>query len=104
MSKKFSIVEKLNVDELTKQIRIYQSLKDTKVTAGEDSIECDPYIFINRETFDQIKASNYDELLRNCNDEKMFLKQKYTNGLVGYFDGCKVFEDNTLGFGEVELR
>lgn len=92
ISKKFSIVEKLNTNELTNQIVAY-----------ENSTNCAPYIFVNKETLDQIKAAIYDELLRNC-DDAIQLKLKYTNGLVGYYQGYKVFEDNTLGFGEVELR
>ena len=27
-----------------------------------------------------------------------------SNNLIGFFEGYKVFGDNTLGFGEVEIR
>lgn len=67
-----------------------------------------PYIFINKKTFDElykllkpdyndrISSLNYDDSKKIQKDEKL--------GFLGYYQGCKMFEDNTLDYGEVELR
>ena len=58
-----------------------------------------PYVFINKKTFDDLYKllnPNYDDSKKIQKDEKL--------GFLGYYQGCKMFEDNTLDYGEVELR
>ena len=56
-----------------------------------------PYIFINKKTFDDLyKLLNPNDSNRIRKDEKL--------GFLCYYQGCKMFEDNTLDYGEVELR
>ena len=56
-----------------------------------------PYIFINKKTFDDLYK------LLNPNDSKRIRKDEKL-GFLCYYQGCKMFEDNTLDYGEVELR
>lgn len=59
----------------------------------------DHYIFLNKETFDdlcKLLNPNYDGSKRIKIDGKL--------GLLGNYQGCKMFEDNTLAYGEIELR
>lgn len=79
---KFSIVEKLDVEKFNKKLNDYKDMNN------------DPYIFINEETV--------DELERISRERSPFDYQyiKYINT----YQGCKVFIDPTLGFGEVEFR
>lgn len=56
-----------------------------------------PYIFINKKTFDDLYK------LLNPNDSKRIRKEEKL-GFLCYYQGCKMFEDNTLDYGEVELR
>lgn len=55
-----------------------------------------PYLFVNKDTLDQlIKRFGYslDGLCGSSNKD-----------MCGHYDGCKIFCDNTLQFGEIELR
>lgn len=64
-----------------------------------ENMFANPYIFINKKTFDDLYKlinPNYDDSKRIQKDEKL--------GFLGYYRGCKMFEDNTLDYGEVELR
>lgn len=84
---------KSGVDErlLQSSISIFKSEHDNTFT--------NPYIFINKKTFDDLYKllnPNYDDSKRIQKDEKL--------GFLGYYRGCKMFEDNTLDYGEVELR
>lgn len=59
----------------------------------------DPYVFLNKKTFDDLYKllnPNYDDSKRILGDEKL--------GFLCYYQGCKMFEDNTLDYGEVELK
>ena len=55
-----------------------------------------PYIFMNDETI--------DTMIENIGLSSNGLHGVNTKGLCGRFQGNKVFCDNTLQFGEVELR
>ena len=57
----------------------------------------DVYVFLNKKTFDDL----YMLLNPSCNEK---IKKDEKLGFLGYYDGCKMFEDNTLDYGEVELR
>lgn len=62
--------------------------------------ETDLYIFMNMDTF---RALSED--IRNCCDPisplQIYIK---TLSPLGFYMGCKVFEDNTLEYGEIEIR
>ena len=57
----------------------------------------DVYVFLNKKTFNDL----YMLLNPSCNEK---IKKDEKLGFLGYYDGCKMFEDNTLDYGEVELR
>lgn len=91
MRNTFSI--KSGVDErlLQTSIGIFRS--------RHENMFIDPYIFLSKETFDdlcKLLDPNYDDSKRIRKNEKL--------GFPGYYQGCKMFEDNTLPYGEVELR
>lgn len=78
--------------------RLLQSAIDIFITKHENMF-VDPYIFINKKTFDDL----YKLLNPNYNDNKRIQKDEKL-GFLGYYQGCKMFEDNTLDYGEIELR
>lgn len=88
---KFSIVKE--VDESVLRKNMYEQQETIRNNTGDESYY--PYIFANKDTInrlvDQCKVSVFENL-------------KISGGLVGYYLGNKLFEDNTLKFGEVELR
>ena len=88
MERKFFIVQKINLDELTKKIDEYQ------YSTGETN----PYLFMNQSTIDVIPTVD-DAIIRNMNQVLAKI-----NGFAGYYHGCKVFRDDSLSFGEVEIR
>ena len=87
----FSIVENINVNKLNVKIAefVYRE-------------EHEPYIFANKETL--------DELVKPIEQELKFVSaatgavSTFKARLVGKYQGNKMFEDNTLKFGEIELR
>ena len=86
MERKFSIIQKINLDELIHKIDEYQCYTG----------ETNPYLFMNKSTIDAILIIDDPlyNLQKNC--EKV-------DGIAGYY-GYKVFRDDTLNFGEVEIR
>lgn len=89
MSHTYSI--KSGVDE-----RLLQSAIGFFKTKHENMF-VNPYIFINKKTFNDLYK------LLNPNDSKRIRKDEKL-GFLCYYQGCKMFEDNTLDYGEVELR
>lgn len=87
----FSIVDKINVNKLNTKVEefIYRE--------GHE-----PYIFANKETL--------DALVKPIEQELKFISastgvvSSFKTCLVGKYHGYKMFEDNTLKFGEIELR
>ena len=55
-----------------------------------------PYIFVNNETIKEL-----DSIIGSGSELCTF---KESDCFVGEFTGHRVYQDNTLGFGEVELR
>lgn len=88
---KFSIVKEIDENVLRKNM--YEQQESVRNNTGDESYY--PYIFANKDTInrlaDQCKVS-------------VFENARTSNGLVGYYLGNKVFEDDTLKFGEIELR
>ena len=86
MSKKFSIVRTIDFEKLDYEIGLYQAINE----------EIDPYLFMNNNTVDSI-ISSYKVF-------NIYLYEARSDDCKGYYRGCKVFIDNDLKFGEVEIR
>lgn len=88
----FSIVDKINVNKLNKKIAEFV------YSEGHE-----PYIFANKETLDAlVKPIEQAEMF--ANSWGIGLVSSFKGCLVGKYQGNKMFEDNTLKFGEIELR
>ena len=88
---KFSIVKE--IDENVLRNNMYKQQEIVRNNTGDESYY--PYIFANKDTLTC--------LIYQCN-VSAFENEKTSCGLVGTYLGNKVFEDNTLKFGEIELR
>ena len=75
------------MEELDRMIDKYQH------STGEEN----PYLFMNKSTIDAIPTvdDTLDNLQQIC---------ALVSGIAGYYCGYKVFRDDTLAFGEVEIR
>lgn len=60
----------------------------------------DSYIFANHVTLEALKKPYEQEMVFTSLDGKKTLYK----GLICKYQGYKMFEDNTLEFGEIELR
>lgn len=87
MNRKFSIVQKIDMTELDRIIDKYQC----------HTGETNPYLFMNKSTIDAIPT--VDDTLHD-----LYQITAKINGLIGYYQGYKIFRDDTLDFGEVEIR
>ena len=88
----FSIVDKINVDKL-----------NTKVAEFVYREGHEPYIFANKETFDAlVKPIEQTEMFMNSWGIGLVSSSK--GCLTGMYRGNKMFRDDTLKFGEIELR
>ena len=91
MSKKFSIVKEIDLNKLSRKIDEYRH------ETGENN----PYIFANDET---IRA-----MVNDCSDCFVAADVFATlissgKGRVGTYEGYKLFPNEDLKYGEVELR
>ena len=88
----FSIVEKINVNKL-----------NTKVAEFVYKEGHEPYIFANKETLDAlVKPIEQAEIFTNS--WGIGFVSSFKGCLVDKYQGNKMFEDDTLKFGEIELR
>ena len=85
MSEKFSIVKTIDLEKLN--IKIDGYIHKTG--------ETNPYIFMNRDTADAITCDVIPHIHISANR---------LSGVMGRYCGYKVFMDNELKFGEVEIR
>lgn len=83
-----SIVKTLDYDVLNGNIAIYQEAN------GEE-----PYLFMNEATANAI----CEDVKRNVYVSKIF-GQAAEGNYIGRFNGLKIYTNNDLQFGEVELR
>ena len=88
MSRKFSIVQSINLNKIHNEIDEYILLNNC----------FDPYIFMSEETIREIEK---EFPIVEYTDST--LKPKY-KGKEGTFVGYKVFVNNDLNFGIVEIR
>lgn len=93
MAEKFSIVKQLDTEQLSEKIAyfVYEN--------GHD-----PYIFANNATLEALKKPYEQEMKRIEFIDGGVLAIGTNKGLIGKCQGYKMFEDNTLKFGEIELR
>ena len=89
--KTFSIVDKININKLNEKIVefVYKE--------GHE-----PYIFANKETLDILSKPIEQEL--KFKSSVTSLTSLYKGCLVGKYQDNKMFRDDTLKFGEIELR
>ncbi len=96
MSRKFSIVRTIDIDRIFNEIDSYIHQN------GFDDL---PYLFMNKETVDAIELE-----VKKCNPIicNIFSSNKYSkdlkDGIYGEFMGYKIFINNDLKFGIVEIR
>lgn len=87
----FSIVDKINVDKLNTKIAEFIYRKGHR-----------PYIFANKDTL--------DALVKPIEQELKFVSAatggmtSFESCFIGKYQENKMFEDDTLKFGEIELR
>ena len=89
----FSIVDKINVDKL-----------NTKIAEFVYREGHEPFIFANKETLDALVKSIEQELkfiTSSTGSTRIYVGKSC---LVGKYQDNKMFEDNTLKFGEIEPR
>ena len=85
---RFSILKSLDLEKISQNICIYEC------ETGEI-----PYLFMNEET---IRAL-YNEI-SDCFITKESFESLNSQGMVGSFEGYKLYPNNDLEFGEVEIR
>ena len=90
MNKKFSIVKSLDIDKLDSEIQNYMHISNNH----------DPYIFMSDATANTI-AQHYDPIDAYSN---VRLEPKDRCEYKAVYMGYKVFTDNTLKFGDIEIR
>mgnify|MGYP000356216414 FL=1 len=89
----FSIIDKMNVDKL-----------NTKIAEFVYRDGHEPYIFANKETLDALVKPIEQELnfiTSSTGSTRIYVGKSC---LVGKYQGNKMYEDDTLKFGEIELR
>ena len=89
MTEKFSIVKQLDTEKLNEKIAYF---------VYENGY--DPYIFANNATLETLTKPYEQEMTFTSFDGKKTL----CKGLICKYQGYKMFEDNTLKYGEIELR
>ena len=85
---RFSILKSLDLEKIDKNIKIYESKTGNK-----------PYLFMNKDTI--------YETFCECNENFVTKKEfEFLNlyGKTGTYAGYKLFVNEDLEFGEVELR
>lgn len=89
MVEKFSIVKQLDTEKLSGKIACFVHENGYK-----------PYIFANHGTLEVLKKPYAQDITFTRFDGKKTLYKD----LICKYQGYKMFEDNTLEFGEIELR
>lgn len=89
----FSIVDKINVDKLNTKIEEFICRKGHR-----------PYIFANKETLDALVKPIEQELKFVSATTNTNVTTSFKSCFIGKYQDNKMFEDDTLKFGEIELR
>lgn len=90
----FSIVDKINVNKLNEKVKEFIHKENHE-----------PYIFANKETLEELTNSTINEQLKCISSlPTITITTSYKGCFVGKYYGNKIFRDDTLEFGEIELR
>lgn len=84
-SMKFNIANKLDIEDLNHKIDCYSNIYHS-----------DLYIFMSPKTLENVPKLEYRERDKDSFDE--------CAGLIGVYQGYKVFSDPTMEYGDVEFR
>ena len=87
----FSIIDKINVDK-----------SNTKVAEFVYRGGHEPSIYANKQTLDALVKPIEQEL--KFVSAATGIVSSFKSCFIGKYQGNKMFEDNTLKFGEIELR
>ena len=87
----FNIAKKIDIELLNNKIEEFISNK----TRQHPLHDCEPYIFMSPETLRDMPT--LDEYYLSSEETK-------SNRRIGTYHGCKVFIDQSMKYGEVELR
>ena len=90
MAEKFSIMTNIDTEKL--KIKIAKYLIQNKIN--------DIYLFASRQTIKQLVKQCQFDISPNAN----ILSNIPSNEMVCKYNGYKMFTDDTLDFGEIELR
>lgn len=90
MTEKFLIIKQFDTEKLSRRISEFECKEGYA-----------PYIFMNNLTWQKLYEAYRDDTLQKLD---CLLKFCGHTGLIGKYKGYKTFEDNTLEFGEIELR
>lgn len=85
MGKKFSIIKTVDTEKLHNEVNNYMTITG----------EYNPYIFMNIDTLEAV-ASEFIPTVK--------LRTYGMDGYTSQYEGNKVFVNNDLKFGEVEIR
>ena len=93
MNKKFSIIKQIDIEKIFKEIDNYRN------QSGYDYL---PHLFMNKDTMDAIERGI------QAKDVWIYDASSFSsccgNGVCAKLTGYKVFIDNDLDFGIVEIR
>lgn len=92
MSRKFSIMSAINFNKLDDEIKEY-------VRCNHDF---DPYLFMSEDTANAIENEVQNEFGFDVEDDNSNIKLK--DGAKATYTGYKVFINNDLKFGIIEIR
>lgn len=98
MSRKFSIVSTIDLKKIDKEIYEY--------IAHNGHLEPEPYLFMNEDTAKAIEAqiSMYNLIFYDNSDNSLSSKKNKKDGVYATYTGYKIFINNDLRFGVVEIR
>lgn len=91
MTERFSIVKELDMMKLNEKLSEFFNVKGYF-----------PKIFASNETLEALSKPYVQEMKRIEFVDGGILTQ--VEGLIGEYQGYEMFEDNTLSFGEIELK
>lgn len=93
MAEKFSIIKQFDTEKLSRRLSEFICKN-----------WYNPYIFANHETLEALKKPYEQDMKRIEFIDGGVLVTGTNKGLIAKYQGYKMFEDNTLEFGEIELR
>ncbi len=94
MINKFSILKQVDTEKLDKKIGQYRL---------ENSKNKEPYLFMNNTTGEALAREVISDSIPLMPSIDV-LKAMYPNAIIGEYKGCKIYENEDLAFGEVEIR